>query len=305
MKIPSLGLLDAARPETIPDKVPTNLVQEMSWKTIEPLTKEGAVSQGLRDLGIGVAALVGGLVAGFFLLANPPSAAEASKSLAVFGWLGLLFLPVVPFLPVVSFFFAASGAVLLFRGFAQASAAKIMGSAEFHCPSCSQALSIARSRPKFDFVCTGCYALVYADAARPLQSQGCEYCGLTSFAPTAATTCPSCQHKSGVALTICAECSKPVPKDILFCRECLKWLGQPEVLMGSFTVAAKPRRAVLAHRDVSSRNVCSGTAITRRNPAFQVPIGGWGSISRNRRPEIERRFGPPRRRELKLEYLIG
>ncbi len=250
-----IGLFDSAWPEKPPAQVPKDLVEEMCRGKIEPLTEAGAISEGLTNLVAGGAMLVIGLVAAIYLFANPPSAADAAQDLAIFGWLGLLLLPLVPFTPILFLGAAVVGAGAVIYGLARASAAKAMGAAEFHCPKCRYVLALVRSRPKFEIVCPECYALIHAEGTRPIQEQRCDYCGMAYFAPhDAKRACPSCQCKPGASPASCKQCHQPVPKNVLFCRECLEWLGAREGMLDSYyfvgSLSATTCRAYLAELEV-------------------------------------------------------
>lgn len=241
-------------PDEIPAQVPRTLVQTMCYAKLDPLTKAGAVSAGITKLGWGTASLAIGVVGSIIMFTSDVSYEEMARTLgATFGWLGLLFVPLLPAVPYVFVMLAVTGAGLLIAGGMQASAAKAMGTFEFRCPRCQRNFSLTRARRNFEIVCPDCHTLIRRDKSGTINPQRCDYCGLVFLGPAETPfQCPGCQYKVGARQTTCPQCKKALPKNVLFCRECQSWTGLPEMYWGSSTEPAK-------HYDVG----CFSPAICR------------------------------------------
>lgn len=244
------------------DQLPTTLVQQMCSTKLDPYTKTGAISEGMKNLGFGTLFLVIGIVGSIVMFTSDISYEEMGRTLGrTFGWLGLLFVPFLPFFPYFFVMLAVVGAGWAIYGATRASAAKAMGAFEFRCPKCQKDFSFTRSLRKFEIVCPDCYTLIFGNKTATIDSRRCDYCELVFFAPVDTPfQCPSCQYKVGARQTSCTRCKKPIPKNVLFCRECHTWIGLPETYLGSFATPT-------THYDVGhfSSTTCQAYALELEN----------------------------------------
>jgi hypothetical protein len=273
-------------PDEIASGMSTTLVRKMCEAKLEPLTKAGAIAEGMKNLGWGAVCLVIGLVGSVVMFTSDMSYAEMGRTLGTFGWLGLLFIPMLPAIPYLFVLIAVGGVGLMIHGAVRASAGKAMGTFEFSCPTCQRQFPFTRSRRRFEIVCPDCYTLIRADKSGTPGSHHCNYCGLTFFGPAdTPLQCPGCRYKEGARQTSCAKCKKAVPRNVLFCRECQAWIGLPETYLGSLATPTthydvgcfSPETCRAYARELEGRIGSFADGLAKLGAAGSIPMQSMGA----------------------------